>query len=149
MTIKEQLEKDFLTFYKAHDEAKTSILRLLKNAIKNAEIAKKDTLSDDEIIKVLQKEMKQRLEAITEYEKASRSELADKEKFESEVIKSYLPAQMGQEELTKIIEDTLEELSVHEMKDMGKAIGAVMAKVGSKTDGSTVSRLIKEIITAG
>lgn len=143
MNLKDQIDKDFLDAYKAKNEMIVSVLRMIKSSIKNTEIAQKKELTDDEIIKVLKKETKQRLDSISQYESASRPELVEKEKSEIEIIKKYLPAEIDDAELEQIIDTKITDLNASEMKDMGKVIAAVMQEVGGKADGSKVSALVR------
>jgi uncharacterized protein YqeY len=141
MNLGEQIGKDFIVAYKAKDEVKSSVLRLLKSAIKNEEISKKTVLSDDEVIKIIQREIKQRNDSIFEYGKGGRSDLADKEKDELTVLKTYLPAQLSDEELENIVKSVISEES-----DFGKIMGKVMPQVAGKADGSRVSAAVRKLL---
>lgn len=143
MTLKSQLEQDFLTAYKAHEEVKVSVLRMLKSAIKNAEINAKGELSDEEVIKILRKEIKQRDEAIENYKKGNRDDLVAKDQAEIDLINPYLPAQMSEDEIEKIAVATITEMSAG-LADMGKVIGAVMQKTGGNADGALVAQLVRK-----
>lgn len=147
MNLKQQIEKDFIEAYKAKEENKVSVLRLIKSSIKNTEINEKHELDDEAVMKILKKEIKQREDSISEYEKAGRSELAQKESAEAELIKAYLPEQLSLEETKQIVTDIISELGATNMADMGKVIGQVMQKAGAKVDGSKVSILVKEVLS--
>jgi len=142
--LKEQIDKDYIEAYKSHDEEKVSVLRMVKSSIKNAEIAKKADLSDDEVMVVLKKEIKQRKESAEAYDKGNSAELANKERSEADLIQSYLPAQLSEEEIRNIVKKTLEENNISDKTKMGQAIGIIMKQYGSQIDGGTVSKIINE-----
>ena len=128
----------------SRDEVKVSTLRLLLSEIKNAEIAKGGDLGDPDIVSIVQKEVKKRKEAAGGFRTGDREEAALKEEAESLILEGYLPAQLQLEELTKIVESSITELGANSIQDMGKVIGAVMAKVKGQADGGVVSVLVKE-----
>lgn len=128
----------------ARDEVKVSTLRLLLSEIKNAEISKSGRLTDEDIVSVLQREAKKRKEAAAGFRSGGREEQAQKEEAEQKVLEGYLPAQLSNQELTKIVEETINEVGATSIQDMGKIIGAVMGKAKGRSDGSTVSALVKE-----
>lgn len=140
----DQIQTNLKQAQLARDEIKVSTLRLLLSEIKNKEIEEGELLSDEDIISVVQKEAKKRKEATVAFRSGGREDAALKEEAELKILEEYLPAQMTNEELTKIIEDTITELGASGMSDMGKVIGAVMGKVKGQTDGSTVSAIVKE-----
>ncbi len=143
MNLKERIEKDFITSYKAKEETNVSVLRMVKSAIKNAEIAEKQLLAEEGVIKILKREVKQRLDSISEYEKANRPDLANKEKGEVEIIKRYLPEDLSDEQIGTIIAESIAETGANEMKDMGKVIALVMQKTKGLADGSKVSAVVR------
>jgi uncharacterized protein YqeY len=129
---------------KAHDEIRLSTLRLLSSAMNYERIAKQHDLNEEEELNVVRKEAKMRKDAIEAYEKAGAQDRADKEKTELEILEVYLPKQMSDEELSTIVDEVLSTMNITSPAEMGKAIGAVMAKVKGVADGSRVSTLIKE-----
>ena len=147
MTIKEQIEKDFLKAYKSHEELKVSVLRMLKSSIKNAEIDKKTELNDSDVIAVLKKEIKQRKDSIEAYKEAGRDDSALQESKEMELLSSYLPNLMSEEEIRTIAEETITQTSASGMQDMGNVIGAIMQKHGDNVDGGAVSKVVKELLS--
>jgi len=147
MTIKEQIEKDFLEAYKAHDELRVSVLRMLKSSIKNAEIDKKTELNDSDVIAVLKKEIKQRKDSIEAYKEAGRAESAEQETKEMELLSSYLPSQMSEEDIRTIAQEAITQTGASGMQDMGKVIGSIMQKHGDSVDGGTVSKVVKELLS--
>lgn len=136
--LKEKILADLKAAMQARDEVKIATLRLVNGELKNAEIAlmKKDAgLSDDESIVVLQRMVKQRNDAATQFDAGGRPELAEKERAEIVIIQTYLPAQLSDEELSAIVKETATSLGA---ADFGKVMGVVMGKVKGKADGSRV-----------
>jgi uncharacterized protein YqeY len=114
-----------------------------------AKVAKKvETLSDEDIISVIQKAVKQRKESITSYKAGDREDLAVKEEAELAILETYLPEQISDEELTKIVDESITKTGASSMGDMGKVIGMVMGQVGQKVEGARVSSLVKERLSA-
>ncbi len=128
----------------ARDENKVSTLRLLLSEIRNAEIAKGQALTESDMTGVIQKEVKKRTEAAAGFRQGNREEAAQKEEAEMAILKSYLPEQLTDEELTNIVEQTITELGASSIQDMGRVIGLVMGKVSGRAEGSRVSQLVKE-----
>ena len=147
MSLTDQIDVDFLAAYKAHDELRTSVLRLLKSALKNKEIEKKAELTEEEAVRVLKKELKQRLDSAKEYGNAGRSETAEKELAESKIIELYLPAEMAEDAVRKIVVETLRDINITEMKDMGRAMGAIIQKTNGQADAALVSKIVRELLS--
>lgn len=126
------------------DEIKTSTLRLLLSEVKNAQIAKGGDLTDEEIIVIAQKEVKKRKEAAVGFRQGGRETGAQKEEAELKILEGYLPAALSNEELTKLVQDTINESGAKTIADMGKVMGVVMGKVKGQADGGVVSALVKE-----
>jgi uncharacterized protein YqeY len=153
--IKEKIQKDLQDSLKAQEALKTSVLRLLASAILNREKEKryklkedKDvSLNDEETLEVVMSEAKKRKEAAELYEKGARPELAEKERKELEMLKCYLPEQISQEELRKMVKEAVAKTGAKEIKDMGKVMGILMPQIKGKADGSSVSSIIKELLT--
>lgn len=144
--LKNQLKQAML----AKDELKTSVLRFILSGITYYEINKGGAgyeATEEDVMAVITKEAKQRKDSITEFEKAGRQELADKEKAELSVIESYLPAQMSEEEVKKLVAEAVTSTGATSAQDMGKVMGALMPKVKGKADGQLVSRLVKEALS--
>lgn len=126
------------------DELKVSVLRMLLAEIHNSIIAKGSPLTDADTVVVVQKEVKKRKEAAAGFRQGKREETAQKEEKEAKILGDYLPAQMSDEELTKVVEDSIKEVGANSIADMGKVIGLVMSKVAGQAEGSRVSSLVKE-----
>ncbi len=142
--LTDQIQDELKQAQLSRDEVKVSTLRLLLSEINNAKIAKGADLTDEEIVSVVQKEAKKRKEASAGYRLGGREEQAQKEEAELQILEVYLPAQLSNEELTQIVEETIKELGTTSVSDMGKVIGAVMVKVKGQADGGVVSGLVRQ-----
>ena len=146
MALKERIAADFKTAMLARDAFTTELLSGLKAAILNEEVAKgsrDEGLPDDAIESLIAREVKKRDEAAGLFEQGGNQESADKERREAEVLKTYLPEQMSEADVRKLVEDTIAELKPEGMKDMGRVIGAVKAKAGNTADGALIANLVK------
>lgn len=140
----DSIQNDLKNAQLARDEVKVSTLRLLLSEIRNEEIKKDVNLSDSDIIQVVQREIKKRKEAALGFRSGEREEQAAKEEAEAGILQGYLPAQLSNDQLTKIVEEAINELGAKSLQDMGKVIGVVMGKAKGQADGATVSALVKE-----
>jgi uncharacterized protein YqeY len=129
---------------KAGDATRTGVLRLLRSSFKNEQIKLGRDLTEAEVLKVLQREAKQRRDSITAYNEAKRPELAAVEEGELEIISTYLPEALSDEELAKVVDEVIAGLDNPGPANMGQVIGAVMAKVGAKAEGGAVSKVVRE-----
>lgn len=144
---KEQLKEALKQSMLARDEIKTSTLRMVISALGYYEIEKGGAgyeATEEDVETVLQKQAKQRRDSIEQFKAGGRDELAEKEAKELELIKSYLPQQMSEEEVKKLVDEAVTTTGASSQADMGKVMGALMPKVKGKADGSLVSRLVKE-----
>lgn len=139
-----KLHDDLTKAQLKRDEVAVSTLRLLLSEISYAQIAKREELDDPDIISVIQREVKKRKEAALGFRQGGREEQALKEEAESEVLQKYLPRQLSDEELTNIIENSIQKVGAKNIADMGEVIGLVMGQVAGQADGSRVSALVKE-----
>ncbi len=147
MVLKEKIEEDLKNAQKEKNELAVSVLRMLRAAILNAEIASmRKEFSDDDVIKVINSEVKKHKDSIAEYERGGRADLADKEKKEMEILTKYLPAELSEEELRKIVEEKIRELGASGPGDFGKVMGAVMKAVGGRAGGDRVSGMVREVL---
>lgn len=144
MSLKEQIAQEYLTAYKSKDELKVAVLRMLKSALQNSEIAKKAELSDEDVIAVLKKEVKQRKETIETYKTAGKSEAIEAEEKEIGVLKQYLPSQLSEEDTAKIVDEKIAELGATDASKIGQIIGAIMKDHGSEVDGGLVAKLVNQ-----
>lgn len=146
--LKQTLHDDLDNSLREKNTVKTSTLRMLLSSIGYFEIDKgKDyDASDQDILDVLQKEVKKRHEAIEMYNKGNRPELAQKETDEMKILQSYLPKQMNEEEITKLVKDAIAKTGATTKQDMGKVMAVLMPLVKGKADGSTVSRIVISLL---
>ena len=128
---------------RAKESARLSTIRLLLAAIKQREVDERIELDDAAVLAVVEKMIKQRRESITQFEKASRNDLADAEKAELELLSGYLPAQMGDAEIQKQIDSVISETGATGAKDMGKVMAALKSRLAGKADMAKVSGLVK------
>jgi len=145
--LKERIDNEFKSSLKNKEKLKLSTLRLLVSEIRNAEIAKREELSEDELISVIKKEIKRRDQAITEYQKAARIDLVEKEKAEKNILLAYLPEQLPEDEIEKLAREIISELSTGGTVQIGIVIGRLMARVKGKADGSTVRRIVEKLLS--
>jgi len=131
------------TAMRAKDAARLSAVRLLLAALKQKEVDERKQLSDADVVSVIEKMMKQRRESIVQFEKASRNDLAEAEKFELGVLSAYLPQQMGDTEVSAAIDAAIAELKPAGVKDMGKVMAALKLRLAGKADMAKVSALVK------
>ena len=145
MGLKEKLQSDLTDAIRSRAEVKSGTIRMLLAAITNEEVSGKAArvLKDDEIITVLSREAKKRREAVEAYVAAKRDDLADKERAEGEVIAQYLPAQLSEEEIKKMIADAISETGAAGPAGMGLVMKVLSPKISGKADGGVVSGLVK------
>ena len=143
--LQEKIAKDYIQAMKDKNTLRSSTLSFLRAQIKNLMIDQKvDSLEDKDIIVVLKKQVKQRQDSIEQFEKANRSELADKEKDELAILKEYLPEEMSQDQVAQLVVQCIEEVGASGMKDMGAVMKAVVEKAAGRADNKIVSQLVKE-----
>ncbi len=144
MPLEEKVLNDYKEAMKAKDTLKSSVLSFLRAEMINTATAKKKAKLDDaEIIPVIKKQIKQRQDSIEQFTKGGRQDLADKETKELAILKSYLPPEMPEEEIKKIIEEAVASTGAQGLKDMGKVMKEVTAKVSGQADGKLVSDLVR------
>jgi uncharacterized protein YqeY len=146
--MKAKIQADLKQALKDKKELVVSTLRLLLAEIHNQEIEKQKELSDEELVGVIQKEVKRRKEAIEAYQKGKREDLLQKEKEEMALLNKYLPQPISAEELEKTIQSIIKEVGATGPADFGKVMGPVMAKVKGKAEGQTVSEAVKKALAS-
>lgn len=142
--MREKILNDIISAMKSKDKEKLSTLRLLKGAMQLEEINKKGELSDEEIISLIAKQIKTRKESIAEFENANRQDLIDKTVKEIDILTKYMPEQLDEEEVIKIIEEAFNEIKPTSMKDMKQMMSYLNPKLKGKTDMGFVSKQIKK-----
>lgn len=147
--LKQELQEELKQAMLAKDELRKSVLRLLLSAINYYEIQKGGAgyeAADEDVMSVIRKEVKQRKDSIEQFKIGNRQDLVDKETKELELLQTYLPAQMTEEEIREIVKETIREINATTVADMGKAMSAVMPKLKGKADGTVVSAIVKELL---
>lgn len=148
---KQKLQEELKQSMLSKNELKTSVLRMLLSAVNYYEIQKGGAgydASEEDILSVIQAQAKQRRDSIEQFQKAGRQELADKETKELEILNSYLPEQMGEDEIRNLVKEAVTQTGASGMQDMGKVMAALMPKVKGKADGGLVSSIVKETLTS-
>jgi uncharacterized protein YqeY len=146
MTLSEKLGEDLKAAMKGKDEPRVRVLRLLKTRVKEASVAKRDELSDDEVIKVVISETKKRKEAIELFEQGGRGDLASREKEEMDILQTYMPPQLTEDEVRALIKEAIEEVGALDPRDMGKVMKVLMPRIVGRSEGSFASRTVKEFL---
>ena len=144
--LNQRIDADFKEAMKSRDKGRTGAIRLIRAALQNRAKEKREELTDEEVIGVLVSQAKQRKDSIEQFTAGNRKDLADIESAELAVIESYLPEQMGEEEVRKIVAETIAATGATGPKEMGKVMGALMPKVKGKADGKLVNQLVRELL---
>lgn len=146
MSFLQKLDDDLKAALKASDSLRVSALRMAKAALKYRQIDKGGDLSAEDVVAVLSTMAKQRRESIEQFSKGGREDLAEKERLELEILRSYLPEQATPEELDNVIVEAIKETSAEGIKDMGKVMRIVMSRVKGTADGKLVSQRVKDLL---
>ncbi|AZS14458.1 GatB/YqeY domain-containing protein [Paenibacillus lutimineralis] len=144
MNLSERLNEDMKQAMKSQDKFKLSTIRMVRSTIKNLEIDLKRTLDDNEVLDILSREIKQRKDALQEFEKAGRDDLAASARAEVEIIAVYLPMQLTEEEIKVIVQQTIQETGASSKADMGKVMSALMPKVKGRADGKLINQAVQQ-----
>jgi len=142
--ILEKLQKDLKEAMKAGEKERLSTLRFLLAALRNRQIEKQADLVDDDVVAVIRQQVKQRKESIVAYQQGNRADLVAKEQSELDLLNTYLPQQMSDEEVVKIVKEVVAEVGATGPGDFGKAMGVVMGKVKGQADGNQVAAMVKK-----
>ena len=140
----EKITRDLTEAMKAKDTFRTSVLRMLKSALKNEEINKKSPLTDDEVLAIIKKQVKTRKDSMNEYASYNRMDLADSLQKEIDILNEYLPEELSDEELEKIVKETITKVKAESIKQMGMVIKTISSEYGARCDMAKVSKLVKE-----
>jgi uncharacterized protein len=146
MSLVDTLRKDMFKATKEEEVAKADILKMALAAIKNEQIEKQEDLTKEEIQKVLRKEVKKVKDSIAQFKEMGRDDLVAKEVLQLDVLQTYLPQPLSEEEVRKVVETKIEELGAEDMSEMGKVMGATMKELEGKTDGNTVKNIVEDIL---
>jgi uncharacterized protein len=147
MALAEKLDNDFKQALRAHDAARLSLLRLVRSAVKNLEIAKQAGASDDDIVEIIQREIKQHRETKDGFAKAGRSDEAAAQEAEIEILKSYLPPALSADELKDVVEQAIEVTGAAGLSDLGKVMGKVMPQVRGRATGDEVGQMVRDLLS--
>ena len=143
MNLRERLNDEIKTAMKAREQERLAALRLMLAAVKQREVDERITLDDPAVVAVVEKMIKQRKDSISQYEKAARQDLADKEKYEISVIEAYLPQQLSQAEVDAIVAEAIAASGAKSAADMGKVMGLVKPRLAGRADMGKVSAMVK------
>lgn len=146
MTLKKDLQSALTQAMKNRDELRKIPLRLVIAAVKEAEIDKKGELTDGEVLRILQKETKSRLDTISDAEKAGRPDLIEQAEKELAVLKEFLPEEFSAEKVQALVKETIAEVGASSMADMGNVMKALMPKIQGRADGGQVSQIVRQLL---
>jgi len=161
MTLKEKINQDFKEAFKAKEELRVSVLRMLNSAIKNKEmekrtklvksgasdeavLVKESQLLDEEVLEVIGTEAKRRKDSIKQFQDGDRPEMAAQEEAELKILSAYLPEQMGEEEIRKIVQEAIKESGAAGVQEIGKVMKVSMPRIKGKADGNLVNQIVRE-----
>ena len=148
---KQKLQEELRRSMLAKDELKTSVLRMILSAINYYEIQKGGAgyvANEEDVLAVIQNQAKQRKDSIEQFTQAGRQELADKEQKELELLNVYLPEQISEEEITKLVKESILQTGAASLQDIGKVMGALMPKIKGKADGNLVNNIVKKELSS-
>lgn len=146
MTLFEKINQDMITYMKSKDNFSLGVIRMVKGAIQLEAINKKKELTDDEVIAVISKQIKMRNDSINEFEKANRMDLVEQNKKEIAILNEYMPEQLSEDDINKIIEEAFNKINPTSSKDMGLIMKEVSPKLKGRADMGKVNAIIKEKI---
>ena len=146
MTLKERLMEDMKVFMRNKETLKKSVITMIRASVKQKEVDDRVDVNDDDVIELIAKQLKQRKDALVEFEKAERDDLIAQTKAEIEILASYLPQQLTDEELEAVVRDAVAEVNAQSVKDMGKIMGKVMAVAKGRVDGKRINEMVKKVL---
>jgi len=146
MNLRETINQDVKNAMKAKDTKKRDALRLLMSAFKQIEVDERKELSDDDVIKIIQKQVKSRNDSATQYKDAGRDDLLQVELDEIAIYTEYLPAQLTEEELSSAVKEIVSQVGATSMKDMGKVMGMASKSLAGKADGKRINECVKSLL---
>lgn len=144
MSLEERLVEEMKQAMKSNDKLRLSTIRMIRSALKNKEIELRKKLEDEEIVKVIQGMARKGEESVEQFQIGGRMDLVEKEKKEIEILKSFLPQPLRQEEILEILDQSIQETQATSLKDIGKVMKSVIPKIGGKADGKLINQLVKE-----
>ncbi|KAA3617220.1 MAG: GatB/YqeY domain-containing protein [Calditrichaeota bacterium] len=147
MNLESQIKNDMTEALKSGQKEKLNTLRTTYSQIKDERIKHRKELTDEDVISVLMRGVKSRKDSIEMYKKGSRQDLVDKETAELEILQSYLPAQMSEDDVKQIVAEIIKTSGAADLKDIGKVMGPAMAKLKGKTDGKLVQQIVRSLLS--
>ena len=147
MAAIDQINQEIKEAMKAKDKFRLSVIRKLKGALQKAEIDKGETLTEEEELTILSRELKQRKDSVAEFREAGRDDLADETAKEIAIVETYLPKQLSEEEITVALKEVIDQVGAQSMKDFGKVMGAAVKALKGKADGSTIQKIAKSLLS--
>ncbi|MGX7415166.1 GatB/YqeY domain-containing protein [Aerococcus christensenii] len=147
MAAIDQINQEIKEAMKAKDKFRLSVIRMLKGALQKAEIDKGETLTEEEELTILSRELKQRKDSVAEFREAGRDDLADETAKEIAIVETYLPKQLSEEEITVALKEVIDQVGAQSMKDFGKVMGAAVKALKGKADGSTIQKVAKSLLS--
>lgn len=146
MSLKEQLTNDMKEAMKAHEKERLAVIRMVRGAIKQQEIDGKTELDDEGVIAVMSKEIKMRKDSLAEFQKGGRDDLVAKTQAEIDFLMPYMPAQLSEDEVRKLVQEAVAQTGAATVKDMGKVMGVLMPKVKGRADGKLVNMIVRDLL---
>lgn len=143
MSLRNKIPEDLKDALRNKQSLELTVLRMLQSSIKNKEIDNKSELDDEQVIQVVSSEIKKRRDAADEFSKVGREDAADKEKEEIEILMKYMPEQMSEDEISKIVVGAIDESDAESMKDLGNVMKIVMPKLKGKADGKVINNIVR------
>jgi len=148
MTLIEKIRQDLTTAMKADDKVRVSVLRMLLAALHNEEIELRRELRDEDVARILHREIKQHEESVREFSRGGREDLVQNEEAELAILQEYAPKMMEEEEIGKYVDAAIAEVGASEPRDLGRVMAVLMPKLANKADGATVNRIVRERLTS-
>ena len=146
MTLKDRLTDDLKEAMKNKEQVRKSVVTLIRAGIKQCEVDNRQELTDEDIISLILKQLKQRKDALSDFEKANRTDLIEQTNQEIAILENYLPEQLDDVELKEIITKVVEEVGATSMKDMGKVMAKTISLVQGRADGKRINAMVKQIL---
>ena len=146
MSLKEQLMVDLKTSMKNKDTIRKNTITLIRAAIKQKEVDERNETSDEDILTLISKQLKERRGSMEDFEKASRNDLVEQTRLEIDILLDYLPKQLTEKEVEKIVSETIDELKATSMKEIGIIMKTVMPKVQGRADGNMINKIARELL---
>jgi uncharacterized protein YqeY len=146
MSLLVKLNDDMKQAMRDKEKLKLSVIRMVKSSIKNEEINQGNELTEDQVLAIINRELKQCRDSLHEFEKAGRVDLAEQSKAEVDILLTYLPKQLEESEIRLLVQETIQQVNAVSKKDLGKVMGALMPKIQGKADGTLVNRIVQEFL---